>query len=144
MSKSLSLAIVAVAGASLIAMPAAAALNARTFTADLTGRAEVPGPGDRNASGHARITINLKSRQLCYRLNENGIRRPTMAHVHRGRAGKTGPPVVTLRTPTRGSVNACTRVSRSLARDIVDHPRAFYVNIHSPRFPDGAIRGQLR
>jgi hypothetical protein len=133
----------AAAGASLVAMPAAAAPNVRTFNTDLTGRNQQPGPGDPNARGHARITVNLNSRQVCTRLTETGIARPTAAHIHSGRAGTSGPPVVTLVTPTGGSSKACTKVSRALARDILDHPRAFYVNVHSKRFPDGAIRGQL-
>jgi len=144
MSKSLRYAVAAAAaGASLISMPAAAAPNVRTFNADLSGGNQQPGPGDLNARGHARVTVNLNSRQVCTRLTETGIPRPTAAHIHSGRAGTAGPPVVTLRTPTGGSSNGCTKVTRALARDILDHPRAFYVNIHSKRFPDGAIRGQL-
>jgi hypothetical protein len=38
----------------------------------------------------------------------------------------------------------CTSARRSLIRQILDHPRRYYFNIHNARYPGGAIRGQLR
>ena len=67
-----------------------------------------------------------------------------MAHIHSGRRGVAGPPVVTLQRAGPNRFDSCTRVSRALARDLGANPRAFYVNVHSQAFPDGAIRGQLR
>ena len=129
--------------AALAPAAATAQYGGRTFNTTLTARAEVPGPGDRTATGSARVTINPGQRQVCYRLTERGIARPSAAHIHRGRAGVAGPVVLTLRTPNRGTSNGCVRVSRDFARNILNNPRRFYVNIHSPRFPNGAIRGQL-
>jgi hypothetical protein len=34
-------------------------------------------------------------------------------------------------------------LDRTLVADIMRSPRDYYVNVHNPEFPDGAIRGQL-
>jgi hypothetical protein len=44
---------------------------------------------------------------------------------------------------TLSSVAGCVDVDPALARRIADHPRDFYVNIHTADFAAGAIRGQL-
>ena len=131
------------AGAAL-AMGASPALAARvTLHARLTGQAEAPGPGKNSASGSATVRVNTASRQVCYTLSVRNVPNVTMAHIHRGAGGDSGPPVVTLRTPLGGASHGCTTTSRAIARDLVSSPRGFYVNVHSKAFPDGAIRGQL-
>ena len=126
------------------AVPAAAQYGHNEFSANLRGNAEVPGPGKMNASGMATVQVNPGRNRICYRINSQNIPRATMAHIHSGRAGVEGPPVVTLRVNSSGEGNSCVGVSRRLARDIIDRPGAFYVNVHSQAFPTGAIRGQLR
>ena len=130
--------------AAAIATPAAAQYGGRTFTANLRANAEVPGPGKADARGMATVRVNPGLNRICYTVDSQNIPRATMAHIHAGRAGVAGPPVVTLNVSRRGDGNGCVRVSRRLARDIAERPRAFYVNVHSQAFPDGAIRGQLR
>jgi hypothetical protein len=129
---------VALANAAAPAMAAHA-----TFHASLRGQNEVPGPGKNDARGSALVRVNTASRQVCYDLSVRNLPRPTMAHIHRGRSGVSGPPVVTLRTPISGMSHGCTRVSGGVARDLLRSPGRFYVNVHSRAFPDGAIRGQL-
>lgn len=126
------------------AVPAAAQYGGRSLTANLRANAEVPGPGKTNASGMATVRINPGRNRLCSTIDSQRIPRATAAHIHSGRAGVAGPPVVTLRVNSNGDGNGCTRINRRLARDIMERPRDFYVNVHSEAFPDGAIRGQLR
>ncbi|GAA2698217.1 MULTISPECIES: CHRD domain-containing protein [Actinosynnema] len=108
----------------------------------LTGAAEVPGPGDPDGYGTARIEVRATS--VCVKLSTRRIGEATAAHIHAGATGESGPPVVTLDPPVDGYSWDCARISLDLAYDLVAHPRDFYVNVHTDAFPDGAIRGQLR
>ncbi len=43
-----------------------------------------------------------------------------------------------------GRIRGCTTTTPELAADIGANPSDYYVNVHNPAFPAGAIRGQLR
>lgn len=115
----------------------------RPLSAGLTGAAEVPGPGDTDGGGSATVRVNPGQTQVCYTLTVTGIDAATVAHIHRGATGVAGPPVVTLDAPADGSSEGCATVSRDVAREIVQNPGGFYVNVHNAAFPNGAVRGQL-
>ncbi|MGB3562674.1 MAG: PQQ-dependent sugar dehydrogenase [Thermoanaerobaculia bacterium] len=116
----------------------------RPLTTVLTGDAEVPGPGDPDGSGLARITLNQGLRKVCFDLEVFDIEPAFAAHIHRGAAGENGPVVVTLGPPTTGSSSGCVGgVAPSLIKEIRQHPSGFYVNVHNAEFPPGALRGQL-
>lgn len=115
-----------------------------TFHASMFGAEEVPGPGDPDGSGRAEISISDEFDQFCYKLRGvRGIGKPTAAHVHRGAKGVAGPPVVALDPPRNGESTGCLKVSEALSDEIEANPEAFYVNVHTEDFVDGAIRGQL-
>lgn len=114
-----------------------------TFTTTLKGSEEVPGPGDPDGAGMATITISGTT--ITYSILVNGISTPTTAHIHSGIFGVAGPIVVDL-SPTFGTgcaTGTVTGVSSTLISQILANPSAFYVNVHSTEFPNGAIRGQL-
>jgi aldose sugar dehydrogenase len=115
------------------------------FTTDLTGAAEVPGPGDPDGSGMATITVNPLKRQVCFTLMVENIAPATAAHIHIGPPDVAGPVVVPLNPPpTDGASSGCANnVDRSLLRNILQHPENYYVNVHNADFPAGAVRGQL-
>ena len=130
---------------SVVAAPAAVA-NGRPLKAELTGAAEVPGPGDEDGAGTARLRLNQGQRRICYTITVTGIEPAVAAHIHAGDATVAGPIVVTLVPPdaVTGTVQACaTGVERSLIKAIRKHPADYYVNVHTVDFPAGAIRGQL-
>lgn len=134
----------AAAAATIATTPLAAQGRAQRFSANLTGAAEVPRPGKMNASGSAVVRVNPAERRVCYTVNFRNIPNATMAHIHSGPRGVAGPPVITLDRVGPRAFQGCRRVSRSLARDLLNSPRRFYVNVHSGAFPEGAVRGQLR
>lgn len=112
--------------------------------ASLSGAQEVPGPGDIDGSGRAEITVVDATDNVCFDLNVRAIAPATAAHIHRGRMGVAGPPVVPLEPPTDGERDGCVAAPGALADEIKANPSDFYVNIHNAEFPNGAIRGQLR
>ncbi len=120
----------------------------KRLQANLTGVKDVPGPGDPDGRGKARV--QLKKDQICFELSWRSIEAPTAAHIHRGSREDAGPIVVhLLSVPTPGlgapvsSVAGCTPADPALIADIRKNPRAYYGNIHNVPFPAGAIRGQL-
>jgi hypothetical protein len=139
---------VAAAAASTAMMFAAAAFAAaeqggRPITVQMTGAAEAPGPGDPDGTGVASFRINPGQKQVCYELTAQNIGAPTAAHIHRAPAGQAGPVVVPLDTPKGGKSKNCATVTPELAKELIQTPEAFYVNVHNAEFPPGAIRGQL-
>jgi hypothetical protein len=120
--------------------------------ATLTGEAEVPGPGDDNGSGRARIRLIGEKRKVCFKLSWRRIGPVLAAHIHAAPRGEAGDIVVPLfeagkagLSTTVKRVSGCVRdVARAVIRGIKRHPRRYYVNVHTTGYPDGAIRGQLR
>ena len=121
----------------------------RALFSVMTGAKEVDadgqrGTGDRNGRGS--FSATLDGRELCYGIQVKNINDPAAAHIHRGGRRVAGPVVQALEHPEAGdpgSSSACVRLSRSLARGLRSNPGRFYVNVHTPDFPNGAVRGQL-
>ena len=65
------------------------------------------------------------------------------AHIHIGAAGVAGPVVVGLTAPTSGMSTGVAMVDKELIKAIRKNPSAYYVNVHNPAYPAGAVRGQL-
>lgn len=138
--------LILVAGAVALAssFSLATAAGGRTFTTEMSGAEEAPGPGDPDGSGTAVITINRGQGQVCYELTVDNIAPATAAHIHRAPEGVAGPVVVPLGAPASGSSSGCVAVDKDLAKEIAKNPAAFYVNVHNAEFPPGAVRGQLK
>lgn len=120
----------------------------RPFTTTLTGAAEVPGPGDPDASGTAFLRLNPGQGEVCVDISWADVNGEVFAsHIHVGTATEAGPVVITLFTGSfggSGTVSQCVEADRDLLRAILQSPENYYVNLHSrPDFPGGAIRGQL-
>lgn len=112
------------------------------FQAQLSGASEVP-PADPDGAGMARISINDDSNRICTDLEVRMIGDVTAAHIHRGAAGVNGPVVVTLDPPDDNDSDDCDTADDALIDEIRHNPSAFYVNVHTADYPNGAIRGQI-
>ena len=136
----------------LLSLTAGAAMAARpvfVFQTLLTGAAEVPGPGDDDAIGHATVMIRPATDEVCWVVNWNHVDGTVVAaHIHGPADTETAvPPIVTffqgVLHETTDTDRGCT-VSVEWADAIVADPSQFYVNVHSvPDHGPGAIRGQL-
>jgi hypothetical protein len=108
----------------------------------LTGAAETPA-GAPKGSGTAVVTLSGKKLQACWTFkNLTGFDAPaTAAHIHQGGKGVTGPIVI----PFGGAYTAkgCTPASAALITAIAANPKGYYVNVHSKKYPGGAMRSQL-
>ena len=119
-----------------------------TLTATLTGDAEVPGPGDPDGAGTA--TITLRQSQVCFNMTWDNIGGATQAHIHQGGPGVAGPIVVTLfdvadpLPPGQNAQEGCVDAEAAVIAAIGQNPAGYYVNVHTPELPKGAIRGQLQ
>jgi hypothetical protein len=129
------------AAAAIACQPASAAIT--KFQVEMTGAAEVPGPGADKGMGEASLSFDTDKSQVCYMLHTMGTDTPTMAHVHKGAAGVAGGVVVALTAPADGTAQGCAPVPAEAMSDILAHPADYYVNVHSAAFPKGAMRGQL-
>lgn len=114
-----------------------------SFSAGLTGAAEVPGPGDLDGVGSAVVTLDPARSEICFKITVAYVDRPDAAHIHSGDRGETGPEVVTLAPLKERTSNGCVPVDTGVIGQIRSDPRSFYLNLHNPAYPDGAMRGQL-
>ena len=114
----------------------------RIYRVALTGTAETS-PGAPSGTGAAVIAFHGSS-VVCGRFAHlHGFTNATVAHIDIGVRGKSGNSVVALSTGPRLHHQGCVPVSAKLVKTIEDHPREYYVNIHSTTYPGGAVRGQL-
>ena len=123
------------------------AFAGRPLRATLNGANEVPPAGE--GSGTALIRLNQGRNRVCYTITVTGLGSPvTVAHIHQGAAGVSGPPIVTLSNiqplNTGAAATGCEEaVPAQTINAIRQRPDQYYVNVHTQPFPGGAVRGQL-
>ena len=124
------------------AAPSPAAVS-RVVSGAMIGAQEVP-PADPDGFGTAVFSLESDLGRVCYLLTVFNIAPATAAHIHVAPRGSNSPIVVPLVPPTNGSSGGCATVSMALAQAIAANPSQYYVNVHNPVYPGGAIRAQLR
>ena len=131
----------------------------RKFHARLTG-GEVVGQVHTTAHGDADFQLSKSGDQLTYKLTVKNIKNVSATHIHQGKHGENGPPVVSLflgpkktgefsGVLSEGTITAKDLVGPlkgkplSSLTQIIDDKNA-YVNVHTDKYHDGEIRGQIR
>jgi len=134
-------------GSLLVVGSSDASAQAVEFFAVLAGGNEEPaGAGSPNGYGIASVLF-VGNDRVCFSVLVNGIDRATELHIHEGVAGKEGmvrvvfAPLPAAGNP--GTSSGCVSADQGVLSRIRNKPTAFYINVHTERFPEGAIRGQL-
>jgi hypothetical protein len=136
------LAAAALAAASVPALAVAAHHSMHPeLSAKLVGNVEVP-KGSPSGHGIVNLTLDSAKGTVCWTFDGvGGIGSPTAAHIHKAPAGKAGPVVVPFGAAYK--TKGCQKAAKSLIDSIESSPNAYYVNVHTAKYPAGAIRGQL-
>ncbi len=149
MSRSMRVVGALAAGMIASALPAAPA-GADGGAIPLNAGQETPGA---ISGGSGFFTYTVSGSTLCYTLEvRNLTAAPVAAHIHIAPRHVAGPVVVPLATPpaATSTVSACiTAVEGGVMTPaelaaITADPRAYYVNVHTPLWPAGEVRGQLK
>jgi hypothetical protein len=117
--------------------------------AHLSGSSVVPGPGDPDAFGSFELRLLRDKQKVCFIASHNQLApdNPDLGHIHRAPEGSVGPVVVTLFEGIPGekssTLGECAKAKPRVLDALAKHPERFYVDLHTPLFPDGALRGQL-
>ncbi len=116
--------------------------NGRPISASLSGDQETSA-GDPDGSGYVELELNQGQGTIEYTLSVENIDPATAAHIHIGAMGVAGPVVVGLSAPSSGMSSGVIEVDTELIKAIRKNPENYYVNVHNPMYPAGAVRGQL-
>ena len=131
----------ALACGALLVSAGSAFASPQTLTASLSGSNE-SGGGNATLTGTATVTVDPSSGQVCAKVTSN-VKGAVAMHIHKGTSGADGPVVVPLDAKTINGGKACVSATAALAKAIAAAPAGYYVNLHTPAKPAGALRGQL-
>lgn len=100
--------------------------------------------GDSDGYARVELTVSDELDQVCYDLNDTrNLDEITGISIHRGAYGQNGPAVLTLRRSNQGGFKSCVSRSEWLEDSMERNPAAYYVQLATSRYPNGAIRGQF-
>lgn len=118
--------------------------SVQVYTATLTSGEEVPPAADSQGTGTAEVRVDTATNELTYKVTWNGLTGPaTMGHIHGpAERGKEARPVVPFQgvagnTSTEGKAKITPTQYGDLAAGL------WYANVHTAKYPNGEVRGQL-
>jgi len=111
----------------------------KTFKSDMKGASEVP-PTSSGGEANAMVTLDTTTKKLTWKITYSGLTgEPTAAHFHGPAApGANAGPVVDISGKiAEGSADLTDAQIADLQAG------RWYLNIHTAKFPDGEVRGQV-
>jgi hypothetical protein len=131
--------------------------GAQTFTATLSGSANKS-----NSTGTAKFQVIENNSKISYWLNVTGIKKINEAHIHSGSSSKSGDILVSLLSKSKSAKGGTTppeigfggNITKGDLRGLLEGKDmadlvslmsngSAYVNVHTDKYPKGAIRGQI-
>lgn len=128
------------------------------FKAKLSPKEEVPAITAKS-SGKAEFKLGKDAKELTYKLQVKNIADTSAAHIHQGKKGENGPPIVGLFSGGKkgkfsGTLSEGTITEKDLMGSLKGKPLDelvkllksgdTYVNVHTDANPSGEIRGQIK
>ena len=115
-----------------------------TKRASLTGAEIVGARGDSDGYAKAELSVSDEANQICYDLNDvRGLGIITSAAIHRGGKGSNGQIVVRMSEANEGGWKNCVSRPEWLEDRIGNASGAYYMQVNTSDYPNGAIRGQF-
>ena len=130
----------------------------KSFKAMLVGSESVPAV-ETMAKGDATFTVIKDEEALSYYVTVSDIENVTAAHIHLGKKGENGPPVALISNEKRvgkfsGTLAEGTITKKDLmgsmkdksVEDLIKQIKKgdAYLNVHTDKYPNGEIRGQIK
>lgn len=117
---------------------------AETRHATLDAAQVVSSSGDSDGYAKAELTVADELNQVCYDINDmRGLSAVTSVTINRGVRGSTGPIALRLKEANEGGWKNCVARSEWLEDSFEKSPGAYYIQISTSEYPNGAIRGQF-
>jgi CHRD domain len=123
----------------------AAGSETYSFTATLTGAAEVPKPKAPAGAGGTFTAKSTEGKTISFHwvLKFHGLSGKAMAaHVHLGKKGKAGPVAVPLCGPCRNGQSGTVKITKAVEEAL--EKGGAYVNVHTAKNAAGEVRGQVK
>src|SRR5215510_12298878 len=134
--------LIAIAMIALAHVSSSSVADTTTFTADLNGTSQVP-PTDSKSKGKGQFLYDDKSKKLSWTITYWGVSdKAKAAHLHGPASeGANADKMITvspLQSPIKGAAILMEDQVKALTGGDM------YIDVHSAKYPDGEIRGQLK
>ena len=130
----------------------------KSFKAMLSGSESVPAV-ETMAKGDATFTLIKDEKALTYYVTVSDIENVTAAHLHMGKMGENGAPVALITNEKRdgkfsgtlaeGTITKKELMGTMTGKSVEDLFKQIkkgnvYINVHTVKYPNGEIRGQIK